>query len=35
MPFKSKTKMRRYLKRWRKRHPNYMADYGRKYRALP
>jgi hypothetical protein len=34
MPFKSKARMRAYTKRWRKKRPTYMRDYGRAYRKL-
>ena len=34
MPFADKEKMRRYAKQWRKSHPTYMRDYGKRYYQL-
>ncbi len=34
MPYKSKRRLKAYLKRWRKARPDYMRDYCRKWRAL-
>ena len=34
MPYKCKKKQQAYQKAWRKRHPKYMTEYGRKYRKL-
>jgi hypothetical protein len=34
MPFTDKEKMRAYAKRWRKKHPTYMRDYGKRYYQL-
>ena len=34
MPYKSKRDRLRAMKKWRKKHPNYMRDYGRQYYAL-
>lgn len=34
MPYKSKAKLRAYLRRWRRKHPSYMLEYGRRYRRL-
>lgn len=34
MPYLSPIKRRAYARRWRKRNPGYMAEYGRVYYAL-
>lgn len=31
MPFKSKSRMLAYARKWRREHPTYMRDYGRRY----
>lgn len=35
MPFKSKRKLRAYLRRWRQAHPDYSRDYMRGYNPAP
>lgn len=34
MPYLSSIKRRAYARRWRRRNPRYMAEYGRAYYAL-